>query len=950
MKKYDRLKYALPPIITALLLFIIYAIKHIYPFGTATVDYYDMGQQIASFYYHTFDFLHGEKNLFYDAYTALSVNMAMSTSGCSHLSIFNLFFLFIRREMLLESLSWFLLLKMALMSLFMYIYIHGRYRVAYFYEVLLSVGYGFCGYVLTLYMTIQWLDVAALFPLLMLFLHRLLKDGKFYGYTSVLTMCLIASYYQSFMILMYIVIMTGAALLWDTVFLKLSKSESERIYENYHLPKLFFATVISLLISSFIVLPQIKQTLISSRFNNESEGGLVSMYLKIIGTYKPAYISRWFSLLLLSFPFAIIAYGLFRYRKEKKTVSMAGMVLLIILSELIVESVNLFWHFGSYVGYPIRNGYMIYFTVAVISCGFIQKLSADGIGLFRIDISVSGNGNEEKIEKNSILKGKNLFVTGSVFASVMVIAVIITIYENLTGLTEKNVVMMTSAVMIMTFTVYLIITVFRNGRLMYLSSVLMTAEILLYGFVLIGKPSYVTGYTKELEQESDYIHMTDDLDREFGLNAVDNSDAQNNLMFKRVKNPDATLNANYPLVLRRPALSNWTHLLSPDIQRDAVSLGYSIQYTRVLDAGGTCFSDALLSVNSIISCQPLDESIYKLVGTKDITTDKLSGEKRTYYLYESMYSLPFGIVTDTADFGFEGCNTKDIYNALYDGIVKGKTDDSGNSSGDFAEWMSIDDGMGADGKTLKKSLLVDGKKALYYFSNQVDADDYNTEILVNGVRALVPSIKEYDNSVYPAHFNNNALYLGTFENEYLDIEITFGDTDKNGNPIEREFSPRILTLDMNKFIELTENYSDSVTYRSAGKSDYEFVIWNDAPSGEERYFLIPLSYDEGYSALVNGNSTDVIPVSGLFTAVKLVGGENRVTVSFVPSGMKTGIIISVIGTLLLCTIIVFDRRSDLLNRDFRWLDMLYAAAFCIAFLAMYAASYLSAVIMIITGR
>ena len=204
MKK-NRLQYILPPAVTLVIYSIILAVKGIYPFGGNTIDYYDMAQQIAAFYYHVYDALHGTKGFFYDWYTALGVNMAMSTSGCSNISPFNLFFLFIRRTSLLKSLSVFNGLKLMCMSLSMYFYLtktHAKSPV--FFRIVSSVGYSFCGFVLVLYITNQWVDIAVMFPLIMYFYVRLIETGKTGGYVITLAITLIASYYLGFMILIFI--------------------------------------------------------------------------------------------------------------------------------------------------------------------------------------------------------------------------------------------------------------------------------------------------------------------------------------------------------------------------------------------------------------------------------------------------------------------------------------------------------------------------------------------------------------------------------------------------------------------------------------------------------------------------------------------------------------------------------------------------------------------------
>ena len=930
MKFKDNYKYALPPIITAVILCIIYIVKHIYPFGINTIDYYDMAQQITSFYYHVFDVLHGEKSLFYDPYTALSVNMAMSTSGCSHISIFNLFFLFVKRDMLLESLSIFLMLKMMLMSLFMYIYIHNRFKVSTLIEMIFSVGYAFSGYVLMLYMTIHWLDVAALFPLLMYFLHKLLKEGKVAGYTIVLTICIIASYYQSFMILFYIIIMLGALVFTDRIF-------NDRTYENYHLVKLLISTVASIMLSSFIFVPQICQTLISARFNNENGGGLLYTYYKIVSNSKPAYTSRWFSILGLSFAFAIIVYGLIKYRKEKKVVFITILSMFLILSELLVEGVNLFWHFGSYVGYPIRNGYMINFTIAIIACGFVEKLA--------VDDGASKDASTDTFRFNDLLlelkKSQNLLTTILVVAAAIVLLVILNIYSRTTGLTIRNVFHLTILSMVFTFVIYMMLIAKNNSYVLHLAPVLLVAEFILFGFIMIGKPAFTTGYTEDPEQEGEHIRICSQLDEKLNLNAVSNlSENGDSLLFSRVKNPDTTLNANYGLVLRRPVLSNWKHLLSPKLQRDAKNLGYTIQYTRLLDAGGTVFSDALIGVDTVISALPLDEEMYELVDTAEVEADHISYEKATYYIYKCRYTLPFGVVTTNVDYDFENGDIVSLHNSIYKSI---SGDDNIANYELTSEELLGNVSSSTEDIVISKSLAVSGKKALYFYSDQVDTDDYNTEIKVNGYDTLVSSIGEIYNTKYPAHFNNNLIYLGTFENEEVDIDITSSMVNENGDEIEGEFSPNVISIDIDKLANLCASYNDRIIKRNAGKASYSFEL-SGVNNGE--YLLLPFSYDEGYKAMLDENKVEVIPVGGMFLAIKLSDNANVVRLDFSPKGLGIGLVISAIGFALLICYYFINQKTDIVEKEYKWINVMYFAGFSLIMIFMYAVPYAFAVLSV----
>jgi uncharacterized membrane protein len=49
----------------------------------------------------------------------------------------------------------------------------------------------------------------------------------------------------------------------------------------------------------------------------------------------------------------------------------------IALLPMFVEGINLMWHFGSYNGYTLRNGFLIAFTLLCMGAYYAQKMFAD---------------------------------------------------------------------------------------------------------------------------------------------------------------------------------------------------------------------------------------------------------------------------------------------------------------------------------------------------------------------------------------------------------------------------------------------------------------------------------------------------------------------------------------------------------------------------------------------
>lgn len=898
MKLLKKCKVALPPLIVLAVYAVVLFIKKIYPFGNLTVDYYDMAQQISAFYYHIYDVLHGEKALFLDPYTALSVNMAMSTSGCSHLSIFNLFFLFVKRNMLLESLSYFLLMKMMFMSITMYIYLSKRRKLSFLSELMFSTGYAFCGFVMVLYVTIQWMDLAILFPLLMLFMHDVIEKGKSLPYVIILSLSMISSYYITFMMLIFIVLILGLELSADYIFEK----KEDRQKNKYNFSALLYETVISILISAFIVIPQLKQTLMSARFNNESGGGILGMYKGIIATITPAYTTRWFTLLGLSFAFAVICTGIIKNRKDHKFVYLAIGTLFIMLSELFIESVNLIWHFGSYVQYPIRNGFIIYFAVVMTAASFLEKE----------EIRLSG-------------------FSHIVIASVILFTALclgIRKYVTLSDIPVRSLFHILAVIMAATFLVYTFLLNFGKGKLLGMAPSLLIAEVILYCFIFIGHPTFITGYSEEPEQEGEYIRICNQLSTAFDIKPADDYSHY----FSRIKNPDESLNANYGLCLRRPALSNWTHLLDPALSDTAKKLGYSVQFTRLLDAGGTVFTDALLSIENVVSYIPQNEELYTLVGEADIEIDHISKKRRNYYFYESKYTLPFGTLADdisSVDFDADG-DLVDLYNDIYRSV-------SGDDEGKIAKWIYNNDiqhkryeERNGNIRRINQNFDILGKQALYYFADQVDRDDYNTTINVNGESILIPSIKEWNNTLYPAHFNSNAVFLGVFDSETVNINVEYMDYVSSGAKIDAVFDPNILGIDIDVLEKMCKSKASEVT-RDAGRRGYHFGV--NAKNGEELF--IPISFDNGYYAYVNGKKVDVQSVGSMFISVPLNEGANEVTVRFVPDGMIMGSIISLIALIVLVCFVYLERRNKVHLICIPFIEVIYLLGWSVVMLLMY---------------
>ncbi len=945
----------IPMLITLALYTVLLCARHIFPFGKNTIDYYDMSQQTIPLYYHIYDMLHGKTAFFYNFYTALGINMSMVTSGCSGLSLFNLFFLFVPRKYLLESISLFHLLKLLGMTFTMFFYLDHRFRSPYFFRVFLSVNYAFSGFVLMLYMENKWMDIAVLFPLIMYFYDRMMHGSRITGYVITLSLTLIESFYLGFMILIFIFLYTGLRLLADRLYPSSEKkpeggTEAGKRSEGIDLllsrprPKtakkhrvflleLGFSTVLAIMLSSFILVPQLTQIFDSARFSNSGAFGdsFLDRYKGILEQTEPAYTTRWWTLLNISFASSLIFTGLIRVWKNRKLRFLTIGLIIIVSSELFIESINLLWHFGSYIHYPIRNGFMINFSFALLASMFAERMFKEG--------------EDPGFEKASL---------AGLLVSVILFAVFAGLYLRHPGMQLRSVFHVTAAMMLLSFLGYAVILLWKNGAHYSLAVMILGTELLCYGFLMYGKPTYVTGYLEEKEQSNEFIKICRQL--------RDNFDLSGSFLY-RIKNPDESLNANYGFVLERPSLSNWTHLVPDALLKSSSEWGYSVQFTRLLDAGGTVFTDALIGVRDVISCLPQDEELYEKVGSAEIVIDSKTGETMEYGYYKCRYTLPFGVpVYSNAMFDseLENRNPVSLANQMYRSLTGADTEYEQEISSFIVRNGLVTDDVSeitvdAVTPTVKRYFLnasVSGKKALYFNSQTYDMEDMNMTVAVSskdGEHAvLVPSIQEPYNISYPAHFNNNVIYLGTFEDETVSITV---DVDIAKGP---DYPVNVFELDLNKLRLLCDSYKDYPDeHISAGKKSISFSA-DVSEAAESSVMLLPIAYDDGWSLKVNGKKSDILySYSGLFTAVPLYTGLNRYELTFFPSGMGLGIIISLLGLAGFASIIIIRRQKiDIIEKEIvvlskgseKWLVPFYMALWTAAIVLMYVVPAVSAVI------
>ena len=837
---FQRVKlYAIPGLITCAVIVFIYVFKGIWPFGANRIDYFDNMQQVAPLYAHLWDWMHGKASLWFDWYTGFGTNVSMSISAFSMLSPFNLLLYLFPRTLILESISILTLVKMIFMAVAMYAYINKKYnRLSYNMKVVFSLMYTFCGYTV-LYGSCftPWMDIVALFPLLMLAYENMMQTGKKLFYIIMVAIIFIINYYLGAMSLVYIFLISGAYVLL--------MSKKEKIKE--HAWNLGIGTVAGLGLSCFVLVPVMMQ--LSGSQRGGSGQGIVSQYIgwiksAIISDGQMAAFQRWMMLYGMAFAAAVIIMGLKKFKEEKNTIRYMISLLLISLLPIVVEGINLMWHFGSYNGYTLRNGYIVAFTLITVAAYFAQRMFE-----------------EVTADKKQLVKQLVIFVVAAA------------VYAVIYNIIPSNDIIL--AAFILFIAIFIAAFIFYNKKLkkdgigfdFNTIIAIVAIEVFIGAYSLIGPPKF---YEYEPYQYGDYVQAANEV--------KDSLDIEESVT-ERIVNPDISLNANYPLILRRSAMSSFTAALQSDTQSYSKKFGYSKYFLWLLDSGGTVFTNSLFHVTQAVNVNELDSQMYTAVRS--------DGD---YTLYDANYKLPFAMSVNKniTRQDFSG-NWEDLHNIFYKALT--------NDTQDIVNGMSY---------TKKESSVIreynvraDGKQAVYI--NIVDVNNRNTDanaswlissmhIYVNGEAVLVPTLGDVKNTAYFTDYNNNLVYLGTFENENFTIRVEYDD------PWYLKVSEvSFAGLDMDKMQSLVDKHADDYCETSY-TSDSLTVKLNG--SGVNNMALIPVVYSDNWNVKVNGKKVKAKSVCGLFTGVDIHAGSNVIEMTFEPKGKKAGMLIS-LATLIM---------------------------------------------------
>ena len=877
--------------VTMAVLFAVYAIRGIWPFGSDNIAYVDTAQFYLESYYRLWDALHG---------APLNVNWAagLAERGNATITSFlllpDLVFLLVPRDHILEGLSLYLAARLLIVSFAAGLAVHLRFGgLRFVWRVALASLYTLSGFVLQYYCNFFWLWTAALFPLLLYALERLLREGKYILYCLLYAYLVYESVYFTYMITAYILLFAFAYVL----FLLPKELRGDRVF------RLGMSTAAAAGIAASGWIPGASSLTGTSRFQSNLDTGL----LEGITTWDITATRHTLVMLLgMALAIAILIRALRRRRfltgpeREGADRRLRFFLFLAVMLgiPMIFTNIDTAWHFGQYNYFPMRYGFVVPATL----------LSAAAVSL----------GHEREREEPVLpaaVQRRHTVLTCA--AAVVVTAALCLLEPRLTAYyREYGTVFLTAfsareywlsyfppfaGCGVLLIILYLLLLRIRPERLaVWLTA---AAVVLQLGVNASGLIAPDDSHTASREYDPSFVETADALYEYFSDNEPG--------ALSRAKNADGSLGAGYPVMAGVSAVSSVASENS-DLRLGVYrELGYSIEYFRILDTGGTVLSDMMLGVDITLTGSEPDPTLYEDTGT---VVDGI-------HIGRTRYPGCIGLTYDEDD--LSDYLDELTFPGRYDKLYRAFT--GSDASIAFTPRIALSaEGEGIVHYTL--TITVEEEAMIYLAS-----DELLMALRLNGERFTVPTYQNLNYVNYPATFNSNFLYLGTCRDETLTLEFNSGSGITEDN---------FTVLGLRKALVdtfRTDTGADAVTVTGGVRGESVEITVPKAEAGK-RLFL-PLTYSRRWIMTVNGEPVEVARVMGTFCSVPLEEGENVIRIERGPARhtFSTGDLISCVSIVLCAVWLVLRRRLQ--PQVPRWMGTSALTVFCVVTAAVVVMLY-----------
>lgn len=846
----SKVRYAVTAVfsglITIAVLLTVYGIHGLYPFGSMTVSWCDMDQQVVPLLMDFKDILSGKGNMLLNMNNAGGMNF-WGVFFFFLASPFSFLVAFVEKSDMLSFMNILVMLKMSMAAVCASVFFNACFKKLTVPSVTaLSIAYAFCGFSLLFYQNVIWLDMVWSFPLLLLSIQVLLEKHKPLFFIIMLSLSMVMNYYIGYMLVIFILIGVPLWIILCTE--KENKGRASLLF--------IISCAIAAAITAVVWLPSLVQYMQSARgtslFDSLASGDLYGPY-----TTK--------SLLLMCTPLMFAALPFISLKEEgnKRKLIWTLLMFILTLAASVFEPVNKMWQTGNYMSFPLRYGYMITF-LGLILCAYVINSHED---------------------KGRFGGSPAAFLWGGLTVIAVKFSSDIMIDGHYSTITKFNRSLWGDDNSFRLLAVWCLVGIFAFALLFALLKMRKFSKRVFSVFLCLAV-IYSCAFNGRVYMGSS---AKDDLSFRVEMDLTDRIEDDS---FFRVKTRNKYFDVNQIGAMSYNSLSHYTSLTDRAYMFAMKKIGYSSYWMEVNSNGGSLITDAILRNQYTIS-----------KNTAFAHSDELIYQNDTYCIIKSGFDIPAGVIlkADPKDYEYlpeiERSDMQDYLFRLYTGsdksiVTRYEPERTANIKYAYTDNLYSFVLDGSSGK-LYYDMWIEGNQSLYFdafkdISNSLkEALNESFSVSVNGTTIQ---------SSYPSQSSNGLLYLGDYEDEFVSVTVTV-----KKDAVASSYG--VFSVNADTVSDEIENISGCDIKVDGNR------ITALANAEENEYLYLCLPYMKGYKATVNGKSVPLSRVNDAFIAIPLEAGENSITLTYFPVGFIAGAIISILGVILLVLLLIFLKKK-----------------------------------------
>ena len=834
-------RYTLVSILTLLISISTMVLFKIVPFGENTILKNDMFTQYVNFFCYYKDCLEQGKSILFSWSLGLGNNF-FTTFAYYLVSPFHLLVLFFSKENMYLCIQCILLLKGIAIACSMTFYLTHVFHCTKKESILFALPYTFCAFAVSMYFHIMWLDAMYMLPLVLMMVDRYIATNKIGRYIGVLAITMLIHYYTGFMVAFF----SGLYFIAKWILAHSIKEEKKEYWKTgaKQLAKFLIGIILAFGISAVVLLP----SLIQSQDNITS--GQNTPLLQID-----------FSKLSL---FTNIFYNTYSHGASDRIGHLfCGTLTLLLLpiyyanaritkKEKVVYTILLL-----FLLLPVVSPFLdkLWYAMSVPN-GFAYRYSF--ITSF-VMVSMAARAYQERkgIKKIHVLLS-TLFLLG-----IILLEFLLANYSDFLvaymGIKDWEVIV--SAISVLLFGVLLLytITATKNQKVTYgllLICILLDSMIGIYGTKdFLGGTKTIQEYQ---EQDTALKTILPNVKNKVTDRIAVEEDTRENL----------SLRYGYS------SIGYFTSSRNRNVIQSMSNLGYNIHKNIQLwmtSNSGTYFNYSLARVYYYLTKEKQEKYGFTLIDTIE----------DTYYLYENNNLLPFGTYL-RKNVTVSNKNAFEIQNELLSNI--GPEEEYFANINKENELVTTKRSSKQKGELEEINYTVTAKKetTLYLYGDAI------WQLYKEGV----PCFQNYHRIDSEENGIQQIVHLKPEETYAFSIEVT---------PNSKEVY--VYASDDAKITQTIKKASETevLSLQEIGVRGIAGTI----SSKEAGYLFLPISYDKGWKAQIDGNTQEIEAVAGAFLGVPIPEGTHQITLTFTPEGFTIGISISIVAfiiTIILCGI------------------------------------------------